>query len=326
MKNARVILFLVLALAAPVAVHLPAVAVGPCDEPGASQAEPFPACGSTTVVGPRGSTLRLHVPQKAVLDLSTETVIDPSTERPLERFRAAEMKGNGPAQGFLLTDNVLPSGGGKYVYAVHLARGFFNAVQDFATGNFEQQAEGRFVIPAGDYSLYVISDGNPVTLTMAFEGQPGAASYEPSRVVLLDFRVLHNRVPGQLGTEQHNLWFAGQAGTFQHPGFHAMTWAAVGELPDPAAASGWCYYSGRPQNEDTAYLPGCPNTVTEDIESDTAVVPGAGPDTPTQGFTSAFSGPGGRAMGWWRVGPKPLERIAALGYLFELDPTFTPSS
>jgi hypothetical protein len=173
------------ALLVPAALHPTAGAQGPCEPGGTGQAEPFVACGRTTVVGPRGSTMRLHVPHETVLDLSTQG--SPET------FRNTVLKGDGPVQGFLLTDNALPSDGGKYVYAVHLVRGFFRSVQDYATGNFEQRAEGQFVIPPGDYSLYVISDGNPVTATLPFEGQPGVATYEPSRVVLLDFRVLSSR-------------------------------------------------------------------------------------------------------------------------------------
>jgi hypothetical protein len=302
------------ALLAALGVHAPAAAQGPCEDPTASKVEPFPACGRTIVVGPRGSTLRLHVPQETVLDLSTAG--SPAT------FRTVMLRGDGPLQGFLLTDNVLPSDGGKYAYAVHLLPGFTRADIDYATGNFEQRGEGQFVIPPGDYSMYLISDGNPVTATLPFEARPGSAEYEPSRVVNLDFRVLQNRAPGQLGSAQHNVWAAGQAGTFRRPGFHAMTWSAVGELPDPAAVAGWCYYQGRPQNEDTAYLPGCPNTLTEDIESSPVVSPSAYPDTAIQAFTSAFSGPGGRAMGWWRVSPEPLDRINAVSYFFEFDPAF----
>jgi hypothetical protein len=318
MRNLRPIpaLAVVAALLAPLAFHPAAAAIGPCEEGSASQAEPFVACGRTTLVGPRGTTMRLHVPQETVLDLSTQG--SPET------FRTAVLKGDGPIQGFLLTDNIQPSEGGKYVYAVHLLRGFYSWVQDYATGNFEERGKGLFVIPPGDYSLYLISDGNPVTATLLFEGRPGAATYDPSRVVLLDFRALQNRAPGPLGAGQKNVWFAGHAGTFRGPGFHAMTWAAAGELPDPGAVAGWCYYFGRPQNEDTAYLPGCPSQITEDIESSTVVEPGAYPDAPSQGFTSAFSGPGGRAIGWWRAGTKPLENIGALSYFFELDPEFTP--
>jgi hypothetical protein len=307
------------ALLAPPAVHS-AAAQGPCEEGGVSQGEPFEACGRTTVVGPRGTTMRLHVPQETVLDLSTEVVVDPFLERPVSRFRTTVLKGEGPAQGFLLTDNLLPSDGGRYVYAVHLARGFYGPVQDYATGNFEQRGAGLFVVPPGDYSLYVISDGNPVTATLPFDGRPGHADYEPSRVVLVDFRVLENRLSG--GTGQQNMWSAGQAGTFRRPGFHALTWAAVGELPDPASLSGWCYYYQRPQNEDTAYLPGCPNAVTEELDTASAFGPGVYPETPSQFFMSAFSGPGGRAMGAWRTDVKPLERINALSFFFELDPAF----
>jgi hypothetical protein len=310
------VLAVALGLAAPLSVHASAAAQGPCEEGSPSQAEPFVACGRTTVVGPRGSTLRLHVPHETVLDLSTQG--SPAT------FRNTLLKGDGPVQGFLLTDNALPSDGGRYVYAVHLLRGFYSSVQDYAEGNFEQRGEGSFVIPPGDYSFYVISDGNPVTATLPFEGQPGTATYEPSRVTLLDFRVLQNRLPGQLGSAQGNIWTAGHAGTFRRPGFHAMTWAAVTELPDPGAVAGWCYYFGRPQNEDTAYLPGCPNAFTEEINTASVVEPGFHPDAPSQGFASAFSGAGGRAIGWWRVGTKPLERIGALSYWFEFDPAFTP--
>ena len=310
------VLAVALGLAAPLLVHVSAAAQGPCEPGGAGQAEPFVACGRTTVVGPRGSTMRLRVPHETVLDLSTQG--SPET------FRTAVLKGDGPIQGFLLTDNVLPSDGGKYVYAVHLLRSFSSSVQDYATGNFEERGKGLFVIPPGDYSLYLISDGNPVTATLGFEGQIGAATYESSRFVLLDFRTLQNRLPGQLGSAQGNVWSAGHAGTFRGPGFHAMTWSAVTELPDPGAVAGWCYYLGRPQNEDTAYLPGCPNAFTEEINTASVVEPGVHPNAPSQGFTSSFSGPGGRAIGWWRVGAKPLERVLALSYLFEFDPAFTP--
>lgn len=299
----------------PLAFHPAAAAIGPCEEGGASSAEPFVACGRTTVVGPRGSTIRLHVPQETVLDLST-------TGSPAA-FRTAVLKGDGPMQGFLLTDNVVPSQGGKYVYVWHLYRGFSTVVQDHAEGNFEED-EGRFVIPPGDYSLYLISDGNPVNATLPFEGSPGHGSYEAGRTVLLDFRILGNHVSDPLGTGQQNVWSSGQAGTFRRPGFHALTWSAVGGLPDPGAAYGFCYYFGQPENEDTAYLPGCPNTISENVESSPVSGSGVYPDAPSQFFISAFSEPGGRAMGAWRAGAKPMESIVALSYFFEFDPAFTP--
>ncbi|HEV3474785.1 MAG TPA: hypothetical protein VG602_05440 [Actinomycetota bacterium] len=302
------------ALVAALAWHAPAAAQGPCEDPAAEHVEPVPACGRTTVTGPRGATLRLHVAEETVLDLSTAG--SPAT------FRNTVLRGDGPAQGFLLTDNVLPSDGGKYVYVWHLVRSLSRSVQDYAEGNFELRGSGMFVIPAGTYSLYIISDGNPVTLTLPFEGRTGAASYQASRVLLLDFRILDDRIPDPIG--QNNVWSAGHAGTFRGPGFHAMTWSAVGELPDVAAAAGSCYYFGRPQNDNTAYLPGCPNSLTEDILANQVFQGGATADTPVQAFTSAFSGPGGRAIGWWRASAEPLERIAALSYFFELDPAFTP--
>lgn len=272
------------------------------------------AQGRTVLSGVGGSTTRINVPSDAMIDLR------PGGSG--KSFAGAEADGTGPAVGFVLTDNVPTEEDGRYVYTWQLSESFKGVVSNAAFGTFEEPEPGRFRIPAGDYSLYLISDGSPITLTVEFDGLAGATAATATRTVPLDFQVLGNRVTG--GNMQYNVYSVGKKASFlERPGFHAITVATKSPGETAAGFSGSCYYLGAVSNEDTAYLPGCPNEITDGADAQSEL------RDPTNGvlvqaFRGVSSPPGSRAMGYWRVTSKPLEQMAALGYVLPYDPAFAP--
>lgn len=276
------------------------------------------AQGRTVVNGVGGSTVRLRVPSDVVLDLRRGG--------PGQSFVGADLRGAGPAQGFVLSDNVPSEDDGRYAYAWNLRDDYAGIVRVAGFGTFDETDLQRFVIPAGDYSLYLISDGSPVALTMEFDSLSGTAAATATRTVPLDFRELHNRAAG--GDSQHNMYSVGQRASFlTGPGFHAITLAT--KTPGGAAegVSGFCYYIGAVSREDTAYMPGCPSGITDgaDVKESRMSDPTTG-GVLVQAFTAASSPAGSRAMGYWRITDKPAEQMAALGYVLHYDPAFTPES
>lgn len=273
------------------------------------------AQGRTTVSGDGGSTVRIRVPADATLDLRRG-----DTEK---TFAGADLDGTGPGFGFVLADNVATEDGGKWVYGWQLSDDFGGLNRRLRGGEFDSGDKERFLIPAGTYSLYLISDGSPVTVTLELgglvESSAAAATATATRTVPLDFRQLRNRAPG--GDTQDNVYSVGQKASFlDAPGFHAIAVATTTPGEKAVGVSGFCYYVGSVTNEDTAYLPGCPNEYTDGADAD---------DPEVDGFmlqdARALSVPSGLyAMGFWRESSKPLEQMSAVGFALQYDPAFSP--
>lgn len=166
-----------------------------------------------------------------------------------------------------------------------------------------------------------------MTLTLDLDAvvDSGATAVTATRTVPLDFRRLSNRAPG--GDTQHNLYSVGQKASFlDGPGFHAIAVATTTPGQTATGLSGFCYYVGSVSNEDTAYLPGCPNEKTDGADVQREI------DDPTKkGLvvqdSRALSVPSGLyAMGYWRESSKPFERMSALGFTLPYDPMFSSSA
>lgn len=267
----------------------------------------------TTVSGVGGSTVRIQIPVGVVLDLGRGGSG--------KSFAGADLEGTGPARGFVLSDNLATEDGGHHAYAWQLSDDFAGVVHTAGFGTFEESERDRFRIPAGTYSLYLISDGSPLTLTLEFDALIGETTIAATRTVPLDFRVLRNRAAG--GDAQHSLYSTGQRASFlDGPGFHAITIASKTAGETAVGISGFCYYVGAVSNEDTAYLPGCPNEITDgaDVKERRVNDPTAG--VLVQAFRGVSAPSGLFAMGYWRETSMVPEHVAALGYTLQYDRAF----
>lgn len=274
----------------------------------------------TTISGVGGSTVRIQVPMDATLDLRSGGSG--------KSFAGADLEGTGPGFGFVLSDNVPTVDGGKYVYGWQLSDDFGGVDRRIRAGKFDEDENGRFLIPAGAYSLYLVSDGSPVTLTLDLDTvvDSGSTVVTPTRTVPLTFRQLTNLAPG--GDAQHNLYSVGQKASFlDGPGFHAIAVATKIPGGTSAGVSGFCYYVGSISNEGTAYLPGCPNEHTDGADAKESPIsnPVAG-GILIQDFRASSVRSGMYAMGYWRQSSLPLEQMSALGFTLQYDPTFSPGA
>ena len=256
------------------------------------------ACGETIISGPAGGTVRLHVPEDSVLDLTTQGVVD--------RWRNAEAQGTGPLVGFVLTDNTRDSDGGLFVFGHHFASGYYTLVQDQSVSNVEidEATYGRHLIPAGDYSLYLVASSGTVSVTLPFEGRPGTVSVATTRTVAARVEGLANRIPDPAGTNQWNVGSMGEAAALEEAGFIALSVAAPPTLGPGAGEI--CFYHGIPSNQDTAYMPGCPASYLDDFQGFEFF------PWPGEQFIIYESDGGDRAAGiWWTVS-NPTFRASAV--------------
>lgn len=306
---ARAALFTVLVAGVPrIAAAAPA-----CPEP---QAQPFTVCGTTVVTGAGGTAVSVEVPVDAILDADTAGFID--------RFTQIELEGDAPMLGFVLSDNLPGSEGGRYLQAIRLDRDYHHIIQDNIGTTFEEVEHEKYLVPAGVYTLYLVSDGSPVTATIPFENLTGEVGFTTVREADFELNVLENRLdPGETG--QQLAYSVGFGAGHEHGGLQTMTV----DIRVPAADvenGGWCFYSKEPQNLDTAFLPGCPSRFTENNDA-FELIWTPGPVFGGQWWASSSDPPTGHGLGFWRSGANPMVTLASVGFSlgFEEPPWDRPS-
>lgn len=273
----------------------------PEDQP--PQTEPVVACGTTTVTGVGGSTFRLRLPEDATVDL---------------RGPGASVTGTGPLSGY-----VLAGAGGHHLYSFVLGSGFYN-MSDPARrgGSFDSPETDKFLVPAGDYSLYLVSSGSQVSATVVFGGREGEIAVEATRTTGLDLEVLDSRAPDPGSNGQQHIYSVGKSGSLPEGGFLFLSVATVSPSPEPADSWGICYYDGIPSNEDLAYWPECPGRHLDGLNA-VEVRQLVNPLSGEAFWTVSASPQGDRAFGLWRVGYGVQPRMASIGLFLKYDPVIS---
>jgi hypothetical protein len=108
-------------------------------------------------------------------------------------------------------------------------------------------------IPAGDYHLYLIADGSPVTVTLTFGNQTGSTRLTPTEPVAADLARPGNRFTGQ------GVHGGGATGRLRGPGLLTQL-AATLHKPTLAQNFTHCFYPGEQAAASATYGPGCPGS------------------------------------------------------------------
>ncbi|HVM35039.1 MAG TPA: hypothetical protein VM784_06815 [Actinomycetota bacterium] len=150
-------------------------------------------------------------------------------------------------------------------------------------------------IPAGDYTLYLLADDSPVSVTIKLHGLSGKTQLRPSEKV---HYALKTPAPDLGGNGVTQIYSAGAAGKLRDNA--GLLFMGVSERRSANVNSlyQFCYHDGKPQPEGVplAYGPGCPGTNDAEI----APLNGTYVDhTPHSAFT--FTGAVAVPQ-WWGLG------------------------
>ncbi len=201
----------------------------------------LPMCGTTVIIGDSSRVLRLSVPSTVVLpgDWAGDG-------------KVAEIAGTGAFSGFVLVED-LPTGPGETVLMLGLLPpDAFPTHPEARYTTFPPPPDG-YVIPQGNYLLYLVADGSPVRLTFRMPDFTGSATYHPTQAV----ETTIERLSPYLSTGPTGIYSAGTTNTLRSEGmlFHAQ-WLTAQVHTETAFGS--CVYEGPPPGGDEAFLPGCP--------------------------------------------------------------------
>lgn len=125
------------------------------------------------------------------------------------------------------------------------------------------ETRGDTNLPAGNYTLSVVTDGAPVKITLTFPELSGTASVEPTApngAVLAFPAARQQPVAGAL------VHTAGQSTDLAGDGLLFSRYSVVGDTVAGPGVAGTCLYAGPEQTGD--HLPGCP---TADDEGQTVL-------------------------------------------------------
>lgn len=210
--------------------------------------------GETVITATRTAKMRVYVPQRARISVNTAKSVD--------------VDGSGRMAGVLLRENVtrapdqatflrLPAQFGSRVYASAPSApvtGCDRSLEPAHTDCSKAKAPTHYDLRRGTYTLYVVTDGAPVRVTLRFDNLRGRTELTPTTPAAGGFSNLKTSVDAPVS------WSAGTEVRTTGPGwlFTAGWWqqdeSAVGQ-------SGACWYDGPSQVAplgDYRWLPGCP--------------------------------------------------------------------
>jgi hypothetical protein len=259
--------------------------------------------GITTVVGSDMGWMNVRLPRD----------VDPwgTYEGSVDDQPAHDLRGNGRVIGFVLTEDnsEVPLGQGPTLVGHSIgkcmkrgcrARGFL--VSWIFASNLAER-DGKQVLPAGRYRLYLIADGAPVRMRLEFAGLKGKTRLSPQNRVQSKLKSLRPHVEGDAG---ESLYWAGTSSDLSGPGFALTVLWMEGD--DLEGGVGTCIYEREPPPQEVAYVPPCPAADMSDpnlISADDAEVGYFGLTLPA-------------GMGVWRTVPETPERAGALALWMRL--------
>jgi len=155
------ILVLVLVALAGVVPAVPAAASGSCDDPDPSMEEPVELCGVTEITGSQASVVRVTL---------TETVT-------IRSALDVDFTGDAPMAGFGIVDDEWRR---AYLGGIFPQIPLFEGLPKFFSLGEHDGVPGSETFPPGDYNLYLLADGSPVTVTLRLAGLPGSVELAPT--------------------------------------------------------------------------------------------------------------------------------------------------
>lgn len=254
----------ILALAAPTSSAAPAPAA-------AAAAKPAALTGTVTLSGSSAGYAPLTVLKRLVLP-------DPfiTTQR-----SAISVTGGGRMSGFALVKDGLGNGiiGGRSAYTNE----YTDKAAVFVLGigpeaDYEAGDNGGFVVEPGSYRLYLITDGKPTTVRLAFRGGTGGTLALKPTVKTKEVVQVSGASPGT-GPGVHTAGFDTPAGPSVHFSVAAFKTDAHAE-----SVLSKCFFLRKPSGSNP-YLPGCPSTAGDSGLQTVQPVSDENPNESTYYFT-----------------------------------------
>jgi len=263
------------------------------------QAAPAELCGVTTLTA---STSRVIV---VTLTEQVETV-KPFTN-PLGAGGAFEVEGEGPFVGLVLTED-LPARDGRFIIAGRLSRKPSPEDVFHAFGG-PRHPDWDGTLPPGQYRLYILASGSPVTVTLKFPELEGSAELTPTAPNRFDVRELEPRIWEET---DRLVYTAGEDGELHTNGvlFQSIWFRAEDHV---AGDHGTCYYDG-PAPEPYAYTPECGGRYGPYVS-----VPPGSEGFPGGRHVTRGLPPGTYGQGAWYTSVSEVQEVGAVVFWLDLD-------
>lgn len=265
----------------------------------AANSRPPALRGVTTIVGSDTGWAKVRLPRDVDPFGNYEGQV---VERP-----GYDLRGNGRVIGFVLTAErgreELGEGPtlfgwsiGRCMRPACQARGFLTSW--VFTRNLPRE-DGKEILPAGDYRLYLIADGAPVRIRMELAGLKGRGTIAPTRHASAELTSLR---PLAAKKGDDTVYWGGTSSALSGSGFAlAELWMDGDEVEDGV---GSCIYETRePPDGDAAYMPPCPLADVSDVNLVNA-------QNNEVGYFAWSELP--RGMGLWRTASSEPERVGAV--------------
>ena len=262
-------------------------------------AEPVELCGVTTIRASESRVIRVTLTE--AVDTSRPGI------NPLGPGGVFEVEGEGPFTGAVLTEDV-PARDGRLLIAGWLDRKPSpNAVSARFGGPRHLNWDGTF--PPGQYRLYILATGSPVTVKLKLPELEGSVDLAPTTPNLFDVRSLEPRIWEE---GDRYVYSAGEDGELHTNGllFQSIWFKTSNHV---AGDHDTCYYVG-PAPEPYPYFPHCNGSFLPDV----SVPPG------TEGYpgqTSLIRGhtPGTYGQGAWYTSLAEVSEVHTVVFWLDLD-------
>jgi len=229
--------------------------------PSTSQAALPELAGTTTVTG------RGYVDVRVARDVTVGV-------SPFDDF-TFELSGGNLAAGVMIRGLGPPRSEAIHVMAMRFAPSIFCSGACTNPVNFQPIVaenapigSGGATLKAGDYRIYVLSDGPPATVKMRVPELGGETDLALTHSTRMEALVLSRRD----NPRNDNLAVLGGTGELYGNGAFIHTWTSY-RSPNLALVNQFCIYGGRPTGM-AAFYPGCPATGGDDVISSSVPNPG----------------------------------------------------
>lgn len=208
-------------------------------------AAPMSLARRSVVSGEKTAALKLRIPRTTTIDLRDET-------------SGVRIEGAGRIYGFILTSANVADSDRPIVVALETKvcsekdGCIRRSIRTFSRG----ETSGPVAkLPRGDYILYLVADGEPVTARISATGLEGSAAFRP-------------RLPVHSGIEDpaahieeatNTIYSNGRSVDFRGESAMWMTLLSMSGDAWVAGAYGHCIYRGDPPPPPGGFAPGCPS-------------------------------------------------------------------